>query len=160
DPTPGVAAPYHVSAYDPAGSPNPYPLVATSWTPPIKYRTGAEVIRYTLDANNDGVVDANDQTSTYGGVAAPPQKPNHYLLLRQVYGDWTSNVAGNNGGMTQQIAMIRKPGGSVPPMFTVYMKNTTTPWNWASGPVPASQLANIERIVVQVDAPSANPNSK
>src|SRR5207247_5557924 len=44
-------------AYDPAGLPRPFPVSGTSWEPPIKYRTGAEVVRWTLDANNDGVVD-------------------------------------------------------------------------------------------------------
>lgn len=147
-------------AYDPGGSPRPFPLDGTTWQPPIKYRTGAEVIRYTLDANNDGVVDANDFTAANGALAARTQNPSDYVLLRQVYGDSATGSAGNNGGTTEQIALVRKPGGTVPPMFTVYMKGSSTPYDWASGPVPAAQLSNIERIAVQVDAPSANKNSK
>src|SRR5262249_18145671 len=47
-------------AYSPAGNPKPFPLDGTAWQPPIKYRTGAETVRWTLDVNNDGAVDAND----------------------------------------------------------------------------------------------------
>ena len=49
-------------AYNPTGSPKPAPLNGTAWQPPMKYRTGAELIRYTLDVNNDGQVNANDLT--------------------------------------------------------------------------------------------------
>jgi len=144
-------------AYDPAGSHRPFPLDGTAWQPPVKYRTGAEIIRYTLDANNDGVIDANDVS---GSLAAKTQNPNDYVLTRQVYGDSLNGSAGDNGGTAQQIALVRKPGGTVPPMFTVYMKGATTPYDWANGPVPANQLANIERITVKVDATSASHDSK
>ncbi len=147
-------------AYKPDGSHRPFPLDGTAWQPPVKYRTGAEIIRYTLDANNDGAIDANDVASANGALAAKTQNPNDYVLLRQVYGDSLNGVAGDNGGNTQQIALVRKPGGSVPPMFTVYMKGATTPYNWSNGPVPANQLSNIERITVKVDAPSATHDSK
>lgn len=147
-------------AYDPVGSPRPFPLDGTAWQPPTKYRTGAEVIRYTLDANNDGVVDASDLVAANGSLAGRTPNPDDFVLLRQVYGDSATGAAGNNGGQTEQIALVRKPGGSVPPMFTVYMKGSTTPYDWANGPVPAAQLSSIERISVQVDAPSAARNSK
>ncbi len=147
-------------AYNPTGNPRPAPLNGTAWQPPVKYRTGAEVIRYTLDANNDGVVDANDLADPNGALAARTPNPNDFVLLRQVYGDSTGNAAGNNGGTTEQVALLRKPGGTVPPMFTVYLKGSSTPWNWASGPVPTTQLNNIERITVQVASPSATKDSK
>ena len=44
-------------AYSPSGSPKPHPLDGTTWAPPAKYRTGAELVRYALDVNNDGAVD-------------------------------------------------------------------------------------------------------
>src|SRR5437667_5418118 len=47
-------------AYNPAGSSKPFPFNGTTWAPPIRYRTGAETIRWTLDTNNDGVVNASD----------------------------------------------------------------------------------------------------
>src|SRR5262245_35095321 len=47
-------------AYNPTSVPKPFPLDGTAWQPPIRYRTGAEVIRWTLDTNNDGTVDASD----------------------------------------------------------------------------------------------------
>ena len=62
-------------AYQPTGSPRPKPLDGTSWQPPIKYRTGAEMIRWTLDANNDGRVDANDQAAAEGIDAMRTRNP-------------------------------------------------------------------------------------
>src|SRR5262249_32307476 len=147
-------------AYDPGGTPKPAPLNATAGQPPIKDRTGAEVIRYTLDANNDGAVTSADQTDPNGSSAAATPNPNDYALVRQVFGDSTGMLLGNNGGSSEQIALVNKPGGAVPPLFTVYLKGSSTPWNWNAGPVPASQLKDIERITVQVSAPSTKPDNK
>jgi prepilin-type N-terminal cleavage/methylation domain-containing protein len=146
-------------AYNPAGNPRPKPLDGTSYAPPIKYRTGAEVIRWTLDVNNDGVVDASDLAAPDGADAQHTPNPNDYVLVRQVYGDSTGNVAGANGGTTERVALVDKPGGSVPPMFTVYFKGSSTPWDWKNGPVPANQLANIVSIGVELTASSAHKNA-
>ena len=60
-------------AYRPDGLPRPFQLNGTTWQPPIKYRRGAEVVRWTLDANNDGAVNASDwtvpRTSACAGAA-------------------------------------------------------------------------------------------
>jgi len=157
-PDPTTAAPL---AYNPAGNPKPFPLNATAWTPPMKYATGAELIRYTLDVNNDGVVDANDIASAQGADAAATPNPNDYVLVRQVYGDMTGGIAGNNGGTTERVALVRRPGDTgVPPMFTVYMKGLSTPWDWANGPVPENQLQNIARIELKVTATASRPDSR
>src|SRR5262252_4145123 len=157
-PDPLTAAPL---AYNPAGTPKPFPLNATAWTPPMKYRTGAELIRYTLDVNNDGVVDANDIASVQGADAAATPNPNDYVLVRQVYGDSTNNVAGNNGGTTERVALVRRPGDTgVPPMFNVYMKGSSTPYDWANGPVPANQLQNIATVQLQVTATASRPDNR
>ncbi len=147
-------------AYDPDGSPRPATLDGTDWEPNQKYRTGAELIRFTLDANNDGEVDADDRSASAGRDAARTRNPNDYVLLRQTYGDSTGNVAGNNGGQSQSIALVLKPGGSVPPMFTVYLRGSSTPWNWANGPVPPDKLADIERVTLQVTAASPQPDAR
>lgn len=147
-------------AVNPAGTPLPRPLMATSWTPTMKYGSGAEMIRYTLDVDNDGTVGANDLASVQGGDARATRNPNDYVLVRQVYGDSTGNVAGDNGGAQERVALVLKPGGDVPPLYRVYMRGSTTPWNWASGPVPAAQLADIERVEVTVTASSARPNAR
>lgn len=147
-------------AYDPAATPRPYPLDGTTYAPPIRYRTGAELIRYTLDANNDGLVDANDITSPEGADAAASPNPDDFVLLRQVYGDSTGNVAGNNGGASERVALVRRPGNGVPPIFTVYMRGSSTPWDWANGPVPPSRLADIQRVTMQVTAASTRPDSR
>lgn len=142
-------------AYNPAGSPTAAPLNGTAWQPPIKYRGGAEVIRYTLDSNNDGVVNSSDITGT---DAQRTPNPNDYVLMRQVFGDSTNNVANNNGPTVEPIALVRRSGGAVAPMFSVYLKGSATPWDWANGPVPVAQLSNIDRIKINVDAPSAKPD--
>jgi type II secretory pathway pseudopilin PulG len=138
-------------AYDPTVTPKPLPLVATSWTPPTRYGTGAELVRWTLDLNEDGAVDATDQAATDAVDAQRTPNPDDYELVRQVYG---YNGSGN-GGTTQRVALVRRPCASgVGPMFTVYMKGSSTPYDWSNGPVPAAQLADIERIAVQITTPS------
>lgn len=158
-PDTAMAGPQLPQAYNPAGSPKPYKLTATAWTPSQKYRTGAELIRYTLDVNNDGSVDASDVASAQGADAAATPNPNDYVLVRQVYGDSTGNVAGDNGGAQERVALVLKPGGGVPPMFTVYMKGSSTPWNWANGAVPASQLQDIQRVEVRVTTAATKPET-
>ena len=158
DNSPSTSSP---QAYNPAGSPKPFPLNATAWTPPTKYASGAELIRYTLDVNNDGVVDANDIASAQGADAAATPNPNDYVLVRQVYGDNTSGTIGNNGGTTERVALVRRPGDTgVPPMFNVYMKGFSTPYDWSNGPVPANQLQNIASIQLQVTATASRPDSR
>jgi hypothetical protein len=155
DALPGVQ-PGSPHAYNPAGNPRPRPLDGTSWTPPVKYRTGAEIIRWTLDANNDGAVNPDDWTVADGMDAARSRNPGDYVLLRQVFGDSTNNVADNNGGGTERVALIQRPSANgVPPLFTVYLQDSSDPWNWSDGPVPANRLADIERVVVNVTAGSS-----
>ena len=145
-------------AYNPTGSPKPAPLNGTAWQPPMKYRTGAELIRYTLDVNNDGQVNANDLTGT---EAARTRNPDDFVLMRQVLGDSVGNLAGSNGpDKNEAVALVRKPGGTVAPFYTVYLKGQTTPWNWASGPIPEAQLADVDRVIVKVTAPSSKPDAR
>ncbi|MCE9627008.1 MAG: FG-GAP-like repeat-containing protein, partial [Candidatus Eisenbacteria bacterium] len=147
-------------AYNPTSDPKPFPLNGTSYAPPIRYRTGAELVRYTLDANNDGAINATDVTDAAGADAASTPNPNDMVLLRQVYGDSTGGVAGSNGGTTERVALVRTPGPGVAPIFTVHMKGSSTPWNWANGPVPAGQLEDIARVVMNVTATSSRPDAK
>ena len=141
-------------AYNPSANPKPYPLTVGGFVPPGRYRTGAELIRYTLDLNNDGVVNSSDLSTAAGADAQATPDPDDYLLARQVYGDSSGNVAGNNGGAIQGVALVHRPGNGVPPLFTVYMRGSSAPWNWANGAVPASQLADIERVSIQITASS------
>jgi len=154
----GHAAPL---AYDPSANPKPYPLTLSGYAPPGRYRTGAELIRWTLDVNNDGVIDASDLSAPAGVDAQRTPNPNDYVLVREIYGDSTGNVAHSNGGNQERIALVRKPAsGGVPAMFTVYMRGQTTPWSWANGAVPPSQLRDIERVVVNVVATSGKADYK
>jgi prepilin-type N-terminal cleavage/methylation domain-containing protein len=157
-PYPVVSASAPPAAYEPAGNPRPRPLVGTDWTPPMKYRTGAELVRYTLDVNDDGQVDANDIADAVVTEAARTPNPQDYVLVRQVYGDSTGNVAGNNGGDLERIALVNRPGAGVPPMFRVYLQGSNSPWDWSNGPVPAAQLGDIERVEITVAAASSRPD--
>lgn len=148
-------------AYNPAGSPKPKPLVSSAWAPPARYNTGAEIVRWTLDVNDDGQIDAGDVAAPAGADAQRTPNPNDFVLVREVYGDNTGGMALNNGGSQERIALVRKPAASsIPPMFTVYMKGSATPWDWSNGPVPAAQLANVERVVVKVVATSGKADSR
>jgi len=153
------AGPVAPEAFNPLAAPVPHPLSASQWTPPIKYRTGAELIRYTLDLNNDGVVDASDLATVAGADARATSNPNDYVMVREVYGDSTGNIANNNGGTQERVSLVCKPGGNVPPLYTVYLKGSSTPWDWSNGPVPANQLQNIDRVVLRVTATSARPDA-
>jgi prepilin-type N-terminal cleavage/methylation domain-containing protein len=145
-------------AYDPNGSPRPFPLNGSPYAPPIKYHSGAELIRWTLDVNNDGQVDANDLQAPDGADASHSPNPDDFVLVRQVYGDSTANVPGANGGASERIALVNKPGAGVPALFTVYFKGIASPWDWKNGPVPANRLAEIERVSVQLTASSPRRN--
>lgn len=147
-------------AYNPASAGNPFPLVGTPWTPPIRYRTGAEIVRWTLDANNDGTLSASDLTDPNAADAARTPNPNDWELVRQVYGDSAGGSAGTNGPTTERVALISKPGGTVAPLFTVYMKNATQPWDWAQGPIPPDSLRSVARVQVRVTAPSPRPDNR
>lgn len=148
-------------AYDPVGAPKPFPLSGTSWQPPIRYRRGAETIRWTLDVNNDGKTDSLDWTVADGLDAQRTPNRNDYVLVRQVYGDSTGLVAGNNGGGTERIALLNRPAANgAPPLFTVYMKGSSAPWDWSAGPVPVAQIGNIDRVVINVQGASGRPDSK
>lgn len=151
-------APTDTLAYDPAGDPKPCKLTG-AYAPPIKYRTGAELVRWTLDVNNDGVVDAADLSDANGVAARRTRNPNDYVLIRQLYGDSLNGIARDNGGTVGWIAPVRKPGGSIPPFFVVTMKNGTI-WNWSTGPVPAAQLGNIRSVQVQLTGESAKPDGQ
>jgi prepilin-type N-terminal cleavage/methylation domain-containing protein len=146
-------------AYNPAGSPRPRPLNGTVWQPPVKYSTGAELVRYTLDVNNDGSVNGSDMTGP-GIAAARSKNPNDFVLVRQVLGDSVGNIAGLNLDKNEAVALVRKPGGTVPALYTVYLRGLTTPWNWANGPIPVAELNNIDRIVVRVTAPSSKADAR
>lgn len=147
-------------AYNPASMPRPQPLDGTPYAPPIRYNTGAELIRYTLDLDDDGLINANDVAVMEGQDAASTPNPNDFVLVRQVYGDETAGMVGDNGGTTERVALVRKTGGGVPPIFTVYMRGASTPWDWSSGPVPPNQLNNIQRVELQVTATASRPDAK
>ena len=147
-------------AYNPTGNPRPHSINGTAWAPPIRYRTGAELVRYTLDVNNDGAINASDISASQGADARRTRNPNDYVLVREVYGDSTGGTANNNGGSQERVALLSKPGGSVPALFTVYMKGSTTPYNWANGPVTAANLNLIERVELRVTAAAAEPDQR
>ena len=153
-----VTAPVDTLGYNPAGTPKPNKL-AGSWAPPIKYRTGAELIRWTMDVNNDGAETASDNSNANGIDALRSRNPNDFELVRQIYGDSLNEVAADNGGAISRVAMIRKPGAGVPPIYTVNFTDGTT-WDWSSGAVPANKLSSIASIKLQITAESRRPDPR
>jgi len=148
-----------VQAPSPTGTPLPPKLTGT-YTLATKWRTGAELIRYTLDVNDDGAVNSSDQNSVLATDVQRTQNPNDYLLVRRVYGDRSGSVPtpGNNGGAIEKVGLVDKPGGAIGPMFTVYIGSNPLPWNWANGPIPASSLNQISRITINVTSESRSPD--
>lgn len=148
-----------IQAPSPTGTPLP-PKLTGSYALTTKWRTGAELIRYSLDVNDDGTVNSSDQNAAIATDAQRTMNPNDYLLVRRVYGDRSGSVptVGNNGGTTEKVGLVDKPGGSNPPMFTVYIGSNPLPWNWANGPIPPSQLNQISRITINVTSESRSPD--
>jgi prepilin-type N-terminal cleavage/methylation domain-containing protein len=148
-----------IQAPSPTGTPLP-PLLTGAYALTTKWRTGAELIRYTLDLNDDGQVTSDDQNSAIATDAQRTENPNDFLLVRRVYGDKSGSTptVGNNGGAIEKVGLVRKPGGTIPYMFTVYFGTDPTPWDWHNGPVPASQLNKISRITVNVVTESRSPD--
>ncbi len=145
-------------ALDPAGTPLPPVLDGTAYEPQVKYRTGAETIRYTLDLNDDGAIDAGDQADVLAAEAQRTANPNDFVLARAVYGDSSGGVALNNGGSKEKVGLVRGPGPGVPPLYTVYLGSSATPWNWANGPVPTDRLDEISRVELNVTTEARRPN--
>lgn len=158
------AMPGYPSAIDIDAEPSSVPPGGTPlYSPMVTFRTGAETIRYTLDSNNDGVIDQSDS-----GDDPIEQKGagRVFALIRQVYGYDGST----NGGASQQIALVRGPianeRGQMPqPIFTYWYDhddNAATPdrlWGDTSGngildqseissltPVASAILGRINRI--------------
>jgi prepilin-type N-terminal cleavage/methylation domain-containing protein len=154
----GAVAPVDTLAYSPSGTPRPHKLSGT-YAPPIRYRTGAELIRWTLDINDDGIIGSGDIDASDGVDVRRTPNPNDYMLVRQVFADSLDDVAGDNGGVIGRVAPILAPGGDVPPLFMVTLVDGTT-WNWSSGPVPKNKLKDIASITVHVTAESGRADTK
>jgi type II secretory pathway pseudopilin PulG len=146
-------------ALDPIGSPLPIKITG-SYLPPVKYQTGAELVRYTFDLNNDGIITALDQNHIAAGGARRTANPDDFVLARIVYGDSSGSVptAGNNGGAIERVGVLRGPGTGVPALFTVYLGSNPAPWNWANGAVPANRLDEISRVEINVTTESRRPD--
>ena len=148
-------------AYQPTGWPRPYQFDAgRPWTPPMKYRRGAETIRWTLDVNNDGKADSLDWQDADGLDAQRTPNRSDYVLVREVYGDSIGNMAGFNWGVTERVALVHKPGAGAPALFNVYLQGSNTKWDWSAGPIPVGSLGRIERVEVNITAGSSRPDSR
>ena len=141
-------------ALDPLGVPIPPVLDGTAYEPAMKYATGAETIRYTLDLNNDGAVDATDQAHPLASEAQRTANPNDYVLARVVYGAGMGGLPLNNGGSPEKVGLVRGPASDVPKMFTVYLGSNPNPWDWADGAIPQDRLDEISRVSLQVTTES------
>jgi prepilin-type N-terminal cleavage/methylation domain-containing protein len=179
DPVPDQGStPGYPAAINTSSSPLTVPPSGTVlYSPSGSFETGAETIRFTLDSNNDGVVDANDKGDD---TIEDTQNPNDYVVLRQVYGfDGSSN-----GGANEPLALLRGPdlypdGTNPHPLFTYWYDHddsTSTPdrlWGDNSGngvledaeitsltAVSSSNLGRVNRIGITATGAARSPDSR
>lgn len=85
---------------------------------PVTFHTGAETIRYTLDSNGDGTINATDRGDE--AEEAIVENSGLYLLRREVYGDdGTDNLAGA-GPVGLVRGPVAYPNGTKPPPLFLY----------------------------------------
>ncbi|MGQ9603292.1 MAG: SdrD B-like domain-containing protein [bacterium] len=146
--TPGYPAAINIDV-----EPQSVPPAGTAlYSPSVTFTTGAETIRYTLDSNNDGVIDESDSGDD---VIEQKGRGKVFTLIRQVYGYDGST----NGGESEQIALIRGPtrdqGEDTPyPLFTYWLDhddNPSTPdllWGDTSGDglLDQSEIVSITHV--------------
>ncbi|MDD3802971.1 MAG: SdrD B-like domain-containing protein, partial [bacterium] len=104
--------------------------------PVTKYNTGAETVVFTLDWDNDGLINANDRD---GSPAIFTDNPNDYCLIKRVYGEWDDGsniktlVEGIEGWTNQEVVSIvagpdRYPSQSEgTPIFGYWIDNDGDP---------------------------------
>lgn len=143
-------------ALSPVASPLPHKLTG-AYLPGGQFATGAETIVYTLDLNQDGNIDATDQSQALAVEAQRTPNPNDYVLGRIVYGQVSSG--GGNGGSVEKVGLVRGPGAGIPYLFQVYLNSSTTPWDWHQGAVPANRLKDITSVKLQVTTEGRRPRS-
>ncbi len=85
---------------------------------PVSFRTGAETIRYTLDSNGDGTVDADDR----GDEAEESIGTNDglFLLRREVYGNNGTDHINPSGPGALVRGPVDYPSGAKPPPLFLY----------------------------------------
>lgn len=98
--------------------PNPASGVAP-YDPTMAYTTGAETIRWTIDSNNDGLLDNKDKIS----YTDSNHNPSTFTLYRQLFG---SNGTNNGGELEVAGEDLRGPDtypdGTYPqPLFSVWI---------------------------------------
>jgi len=150
---------------------------STSYTPPRAFETGAETILLTVDSNRDGSVSSGDAADD---EEEDSDTPNDLVLKAFVYGsDGAANTVTNTG-----LAVLRGPAadedGMVPqPLFRYWVdddNDTDTPAvlhgdTDANGqlsqteiaaldPVPANDLALIERVDVTATTEGLHPRKQ
>lgn len=74
------------------------------YTPSRQFTTGAETIVYTLDYNNDGIINTADKTSTEAAFTA---NPDDYALIKRVYG--FNSATNSNGGDRRIVSIVGGP---------------------------------------------------
>ncbi|MFN7964435.1 MAG: prepilin-type N-terminal cleavage/methylation domain-containing protein [Acidobacteriota bacterium] len=83
---------------------------------PVTFYTGAETVRFSLDSNDDGTVNASDHGDEPEEAVSP--NPGLYALNREVY----SSVGGTNSKESGPVALVRGPvaypsGAKAVPLF-------------------------------------------
>jgi type II secretory pathway pseudopilin PulG len=163
-----IVTPGFPRAIDPSRGPASVPPGGALYQPPAAFGTGAETIRYTLDSNGDGTVDAFDDGDD--PEEATPN-PRDYVLRKEIYGAMPD---GTNGGDSEPVGVVRGPeadtDGTLPrPLFSYWIDHDLDPSTNAvlhgdidgdgmlsqseiAGltDVPVSQLPLVTRVIVTV----------
>ncbi len=106
-------------SYDPAANPQcPHYALASS------HNTGTETYRYTIDSNDDGLINAADNGDD--SIELRSQNPNDLVLIRQTYGQMDDGTNNAFPTINQPVGLIRGPINaadvSIAPLFQYWFR--------------------------------------
>lgn len=109
-------------SYDPAANPQ-----CPNFNLAASYNTGTETYRYTLDSNNDGLVDPNDNGDD--SLEIRTRNPNDFVLIRQAYGRMNNGTNAVFPVLNQMVGLIRGPAhpadNSIAPLFQYWHRDNS-----------------------------------
>jgi len=151
-----IATPGFPRAIDPARGPASVPPGGALYAPVTAFVTGAETVRYTLDSNGDGRVDAGD-VGDDAEEATP--NPRDFVLRKEIYGAMPD---GTNGGNSEPVGVVRGPqadtDGTLPaPLFSYWIDHDLDAETDAilHGDVDGDGLLSQSEIAALTDVPVA-----
>ncbi len=169
-PYPDLPAPLEPRSYDPAVAPS-----CPNFNLAASYNTGTETYRYTLDSNNDGLVDPTDNGDD--SIELRSRNPNDYVLIRQCYGRMNNGTNAVFPVLNQMVGLVRGPANpadnTVVPLFQYWYRDAASGrlllWGDTDGDSvltgnerlfanpPNNVLSQIEEITITVVSETRQP---